>query len=64
MPRVDVFIVEFDPNQNMTQPTVVQVGVDSGYSGGPVNMTFIINSTGVQITAGARNSVSSPSART
>ena len=48
-----VFIVEFDPNQNMTQPTIVQVGVDSGYSGGPVNMTFSINSTGAQITAGS-----------
>jgi hypothetical protein len=48
-----VFIVEFDPNQKMTQPTIVQVGVDSGYSGGPVTMTSIINSTGVQITAGS-----------
>jgi hypothetical protein len=47
-----VFIVEFDPAQKITQQTIVQVGVVTGYTGGPVAMTVIIDSKGVQITAG------------
>jgi hypothetical protein len=48
----NVFVVVYDPAQNISQPTVVPVGVDKGYTGGPVTMTMSINSTGVQITAG------------
>ena len=53
MDRVHVFVVVFDPAQEISQQTIVQVGVDKGYTGGPVTMTFSINSTGVQITAGS-----------
>jgi hypothetical protein len=48
----NVFILESSPFQNINQ-TVVPVGTDPGYTGGPVTMTVIINSTGVQITAGS-----------
>jgi hypothetical protein len=48
-----VFVVLYDPAQKISQTTVVPVGVDKGYTGGPVTMTFSINSTGVQITAGS-----------
>jgi hypothetical protein len=47
----DVFIVEYSPIQKIKQ-TVVQVGSLNDYAGGPVTMTLVIKSTGVQITAG------------
>jgi hypothetical protein len=49
----NVFAVVYDPAQKISQPTIVPVGVDKGYTGGAVTMTFSINSTGVQITAGS-----------
>ena len=48
-----VFVVVYDPAQKITQQTIVPVGMDSGYTGGPVKMIFTINSTGVQIQAGS-----------
>lgn len=48
----DVFIVEYGPNQKIKE-TIVPVGVDTGYTGGPVTMICTIKPTGVQITAGS-----------
>ena len=48
-----VFIVEYDPAQKISQPTIVRVGTLTGYTGhSAVNMTLTIDSGGVQITAG------------
>ena len=44
-----VFIFEHDPR---IPQTVVPIGVDRGYTGGPIRMTFTINSTGVKVSAG------------
>jgi hypothetical protein len=46
-----VFIVYYDPAQNLQQPSVVQVKTLSGYTGGKVTMTVTIDSGGIQITA-------------
>ena len=51
----NVFVVEYDPAANITQPTVVLLGKDTGYKGGPVTMTLTIGSTGVQVSAGSNN---------
>jgi hypothetical protein len=50
----NVFIIEYDPAHDQQQ-NIVKAGLDSGYKGGTVTMTLIINSTGVQITAGSVN---------
>jgi hypothetical protein len=47
----NVFMVVYDPAQKISQQTIVPVGTLTGYTGGPVTMTFNINATGVQITA-------------
>jgi hypothetical protein len=48
-----VFNFEHDPR---IPQTVVPIGVDTGYSGGRVRLTFTINSTGVKVSAGSFNS--------
>jgi hypothetical protein len=47
-----VFVVAYDPAQKSTNSNPVGVGVDKGYTGGVVTMTFSINSTGVQVSDG------------
>jgi hypothetical protein len=45
-----VFIFEKDPS---IPQTIVPIGVDTGYTGGPVHMTLTINSRGVKLSAGS-----------
>ena len=49
----NVFIVEQDPS---IAQTIVPIGVDKGYSGGSILLNFIVNSTGVEVTAPGFNS--------
>jgi hypothetical protein len=49
----NVFIVEQDPS---IPQTIVPIGVDKGYSGGSILLNFIVNSTGVEVTAPGFNS--------
>jgi hypothetical protein len=44
----DVFIVEQAPH---IAQTIVPVGVDKGYTGGSILMTFVVNAQGVRVTA-------------
>jgi hypothetical protein len=46
-----VFVVAYDPNQNIPQ-TVVMAGTDTSTSGGPVTLTCSIDATGVTVAAG------------
>jgi hypothetical protein len=48
----DVFVVAFDPNQQIPQ-TVVSAGTDTSYKGGLVTLTCSINATGVTVAAGS-----------
>jgi hypothetical protein len=49
----NIFIVVQDPS---IPPTIVPIGVDTSYKGGSILMNFIINSTGVEVTAPGFNS--------
>jgi hypothetical protein len=49
----NVFAVVYDLAQNISQ-TIVPVKPPISYTGGSITMTFSINSTGVQITAGKK----------
>jgi hypothetical protein len=51
----NVFIIEYDPAQNIQQPRIVSVGQDTGYKGGLVTMTLKITSKDVQVTEGSIN---------
>jgi hypothetical protein len=49
----NVFIAEQDPS---IPQTIVPIGVDKGYTGGSILLNFIVNSTGVEVTAPGFNS--------
>jgi hypothetical protein len=50
----NVFAVVYDPASKISQPTIVPVKPPISYTGGSITITFSINSTGVQITAGKK----------
>jgi hypothetical protein len=53
----NVFVVE---QASSIRPTIVPIGWDTGYTGGPISVTFTINSTGVKVTARSFESAEIP----